>query len=193
MDYDDIRNEFYNKKTSTTHKILMDKTPQNKILHKIRAKAIEQNKEETKAHKKRVIENSLNDVKLSDYYAGSALSPGNQSFANAGGATSNYTGTFTVPNSVYRLQISMSGGGGGGGGNTGPGCGSVSHNSGSGGGGAGYFIGIVSVTPGQTISFSLGYGGAGGTSRNNSGTFADRKSTRLNSSHEWISRMPSSA
>ena len=24
-------------------------------------------------------------------------------------------------------------------------------------------------------------------------TFADRKSTRLNSSHEWISRMPSSA
>ena len=25
------------------------------------------------------------------------------------------------------------------------------------------------------------------------GTYKDRKSTRLNSSHEWISRMPSSA
>ena len=61
---DDIINEFYNKKTSTTHKIVMDKTPQ-KILHKIRATAIEQNKEETKAHKQRVIENSLKNVQFS--------------------------------------------------------------------------------------------------------------------------------
>ena len=33
------------------------------------------------------------------------------------------------------------------------------------------------------------YGGTGKAARN----WQDRKSTRLNSSHEWISRMPSSA
>lgn len=61
---DDIINEFYNKKTSKSHKILMDKTPQDKILHKIRAKAIEENKEIDKAIRKRVVENSFKDVKF---------------------------------------------------------------------------------------------------------------------------------
>lgn len=62
---DDIINEFYNKKTSTTHKILMDKTPANKILHKIRAKAMEINKEEEKVSRQRAIENSLKNVNFS--------------------------------------------------------------------------------------------------------------------------------
>lgn len=81
------------------------------------------------------------------------------------------SGTFTVPPYAFKLRIALSGAGGGGGGNLGPGCGGVNHNSGSGGGGAGYFIGTVRVTPGQVLTFSLGYGGAGGTSKNNSGTF----------------------
>jgi len=63
---DDIINEFYDKQTSTTHKIEMEAQPNtNKSLHKIRKKAIEQNKDDTKASRKRAIENSLKDVKFS--------------------------------------------------------------------------------------------------------------------------------
>jgi hypothetical protein len=66
---DDIVNEFYDKlplPINKTNKIESDnQTNPNKLLHKIRKKAIEQNKEDAKASRKRVIENSLKDVKFS--------------------------------------------------------------------------------------------------------------------------------
>jgi hypothetical protein len=63
---DNIINEFYDKQTSTSHKIEKEAQPNtNKSLHKIRKKAIEQNKDDTKASRKRAIENSLKDVKFS--------------------------------------------------------------------------------------------------------------------------------
>jgi len=71
---DDIINEFYDKqplttnKTHKTNKSESDKQTNpnpNKLLHKIRKKAIEQNKEDAKASRKRAIENSLKDVKFS--------------------------------------------------------------------------------------------------------------------------------
>ena len=61
---DDVINEFYNRRTSTTHKIQMQKVPANKILHKIREKAIAQNNEDAKASKKRAAENAFKDVKF---------------------------------------------------------------------------------------------------------------------------------
>ena len=62
-------------------------------------------------------------------------------------------------------------------------------------------IGIVVLSYRQTIEAYPQGGGAYVVGRENLGTAAslvaaaslDRKSTRLNSSHEWISRMPSSA
>lgn len=61
---DDVINEFYDKPTSTTHKMQMATLPA-KNLSKIRKKAIEANKDETKASRKRSVENSLKDVKFS--------------------------------------------------------------------------------------------------------------------------------
>lgn len=61
---EDVCNEFYDKPTSTTHKMQMATQPV-KNLNKIRKKAIEQNKDETKARRKRTVENSLKDVKFS--------------------------------------------------------------------------------------------------------------------------------
>ena len=60
----DAINEFYDKPTSDTHKMQMA-TQQVKNLNKIRKKAMEQNKDETKARRKRAVENSLKDVKFS--------------------------------------------------------------------------------------------------------------------------------
>lgn len=63
---DYIVNEFYDTQTPASHKIEIDKqTNQNKILHKIRKKAIEENKIDTKSTRKRAIENLLKDVKFS--------------------------------------------------------------------------------------------------------------------------------
>ena len=61
---DDIINEFYDKKTSTTHKMQMGKTPQTKVLHKIRAKAREQNTAESVARRKKATEDAFKDVKF---------------------------------------------------------------------------------------------------------------------------------
>ena len=60
----DAINEFYDKPTSDTHKMQMAVQPV-KNLSKIRKKAMEQNKDETKARRKRAVENSLKDVKFS--------------------------------------------------------------------------------------------------------------------------------
>jgi hypothetical protein len=61
---------------------------------------------------------------------------------------------FTVPNPVTSIVACIFGGGGGGG------SGSDGLGSGNGGGGGGYCEGIISVTPGETITIIVGEGGA---------------------------------
>lgn len=61
---DDVINEFYNKRTSTTHKMQHKNVPANKILNKIREKAMTQNNDDVKAIKKRAAENAFKDVKF---------------------------------------------------------------------------------------------------------------------------------
>ena len=99
--------------------------------------------------------------------------------------------TFTVPADTYMINVLCIGGGGGGGG---------IYNSGGGGGGGLVWANNISVIPGQTFTVVVGGGGGdsgnGGNSSftgNNITLTADRKSTRLNSSHMSGSRMPSSA
>lgn len=67
------------------------------------------------------------------------------------------SGTFTVPASITWLSVRLVGGGGGGAGGNGG-----SNWAGAGGGSGGYAEGWIAVTPGQTISYTVGAGGAGG-------------------------------
>ena len=64
-------------------------------------------------------------------------------------------GTWTVPANVTHVFLQMVGGGGGGGAGAAPGCG------GGGGAGEGLFA-TLTVTPGATINYVIGAGGAGG-------------------------------
>lgn len=66
------------------------------------------------------------------------------------------TYSFTVPDAVYRIHCRVVGGGGAGG----------SASAKSGGGGGGYAEGVITVTPGQVISITVGALGNGGTSGN---------------------------
>jgi hypothetical protein len=68
------------------------------------------------------------------------------------------TATFTVPAGVTVVDVEVWSGGGGSGGTTGAGGAS------QGGGGGGYARGLVSVTPGQVITVTVGVGGTAGTS-----------------------------
>jgi hypothetical protein len=68
------------------------------------------------------------------------------------------SGTYTVPSNVTFINYLLVAGGGGAGGNAFNG----------GGGAGGVIYGAMAVTPGQTISYSVGAGGAGGTSANGS-------------------------
>lgn len=61
---DDIINEFYDKKTSSTHRKQMDKIPSGKILNKIRAKARAQNTADDVARRKKATEDAFKDVKF---------------------------------------------------------------------------------------------------------------------------------
>jgi hypothetical protein len=74
------------------------------------------------------------------------------------------SGTFTVPAYVYKLKATVVGGGGGGGG-------SAYTNSGGagGGGGGGCAIKILSVSPGDTFTVTIGPGGTAGSSSNGTG------------------------
>ncbi|MHB1870867.1 MAG: hypothetical protein ACYCT1_08435 [Steroidobacteraceae bacterium] len=76
------------------------------------------------------------------------------------------SGTYTVPDGVYRLFCYLWGGGGGGGGGqagVNQGGGIYSQGSSGGGGGSGaYAAGSCFVTPGQQITVTVGGGGAGG-------------------------------
>ena len=147
---------------------------------------------------------------------------GTLSWATAGGSsspiptsdikTTGTSATWTIPAGVTKVKVTMIGGGGGGGSGT-----VCVSNGGSCGGAGGYaVVYLTGLTAGNTLTYTVGAGGGvassggstsissgtqtittvtctggGGGTSNISGT--DRKSTRLNSSHEWISRMPSSA
>lgn len=68
------------------------------------------------------------------------------------------TGNFTIPAGVTRLKVTVVGGGGGS-------AGSVSGNTGGAGGGGGAAIKwLTGLTPGNTLSYSVGTGGTAGTS-----------------------------
>lgn len=66
------------------------------------------------------------------------------------------SGTWTVPPGVNTIGIEVWGGGGGG-------------NTGGGGGSGGYFKDIISVTPGQTYTVTIGAGGTGASTPTNGG------------------------
>jgi len=71
------------------------------------------------------------------------------------------SGTFTVPAGVYRIYAEAWGGGGGGG--------KINTYLPPGGGGGGYSAGWINVTPGQTITATVGSGGSAGGGYNSAG------------------------
>jgi hypothetical protein len=87
--------------------------------------------------------------------------------------TYNSSGSFTVPNGVSSLTVECWGAGGGGGGS------SSSGNGGSGGGGGGYTTGVVSVTAGQVITFTVGTGGTAGAAAGGDGGSGSSATTFL--------------
>jgi len=85
------------------------------------------------------------------FTGGSYAGPNLQAFTSSG--------TFTVPSGVTRIQVAVAAGGGGGGGASSSGV-----NVGGTGGLAGFGVAFISgLTPGSTISVTVGSGGAGGT------------------------------
>ncbi|MGH1542669.1 MAG: hypothetical protein ACRBHB_19775 [Arenicella sp.] len=100
----------------------------------------------------------LNSVILPAHAQTSVTAPSvNQTFNTVGAAS------FTVPDGITSLQISISGGGGGGGGAA----------AGDGGlGGAGELVNTtLAVTPGQVLSIVVGAGGTGGAGFSGTGGF----------------------
>lgn len=75
------------------------------------------------------------------------------------------SGTFPIPTGVTALKVSVVGGGGGGGGGTG--CGISGY---SGGGGGTSVVYLTGLTPGNTISVTVGAGGTAGAIGGNGGT-----------------------
>lgn len=73
------------------------------------------------------------------------------------------SGVWTVPNCVTSITVEAVGGGGGGARTTSNGCAR------GGGGGGAYARKIITVTPGQNISYSVGGGGSGGSGTNHGG------------------------
>ena len=80
-------------------------------------------------------------------------------FTSTGGAT------WTVPSGVLTVSAVVVGGGGGA-----SACPGTSAYSGNGGGGGGLSYGTFSVTPGETLSLTIGAAGSGGSSGTNAGT-----------------------
>ncbi len=74
------------------------------------------------------------------------------------------SGTFTVPSGITAVKVTVLGGGGGGGSARTPTCG-VSRGGGGGGGGLAIKF-VTGLTPGGTVSVTVGGGGAGGTPNN---------------------------
>jgi predicted RNA-binding protein Jag len=75
------------------------------------------------------------------------------------------SGSFTVPAGVTSGFLELWGAGGGGGG----GASTSTASAGSGGGGGGYVKAVLSVTPGQTITTTIGAAGAGGAAGGSGG------------------------
>jgi hypothetical protein len=91
---------------------------------------------------------------------GSVMVPGNFQVLKTPGTTS-----FVVPAGVTRIRARVWGAGGGGGGNT-----TAAAAGAGGGGGGGYAEGSYAVTPGATITVTVGAGGAGGTTAPTAGS-----------------------
>jgi hypothetical protein len=81
-----------------------------------------------------------------------------------GSRTLSGNGSWTVPDYVTSLSVTVTGGGGGGGGNHSTSCSVNTHRGGNGGGGY-TNSDTFSVSPGQQFSFSAGVGGAGGAAK----------------------------
>lgn len=78
------------------------------------------------------------------------------------------SGTWTIPPGITACKITVVGGGGGGGGR---GTSTPTSSFGAGGGGGGTAIGYyTNLTPGNTLSYSVGTGGAGGGNNGASGS-----------------------
>jgi hypothetical protein len=88
--------------------------------------------------------------------------------AFSGSITLSGNGTWTVPDYVNSLSVSVTGGGGGGGGNHAS-CGNRAHAGGAGGGGY-TNSDTLSVSPGQKFTYRVGVGGAGGAASALGGT-----------------------
>jgi hypothetical protein len=73
----------------------------------------------------------------------------------------NSSGTFTVPTGIEKVMVELWGAGGGGGGGGGGGYSNIGA-TGGGGGGGGYVKDILNVSPGGSITVTIGSGGNGG-------------------------------
>jgi hypothetical protein len=83
------------------------------------------------------------------------------------------SGAWAVPNSVERIQVEMWGGGGGGGRSD-----NSQYSEGAGGGGSGGYVrAILSVTPGEVLTMTIGAGGAKATT--DLGTGASGSNTQI--------------
>lgn len=78
------------------------------------------------------------------------------------------SGSWTVPSGVKTVKVTMIGAGGGGGGSAKLGSKQVNEGGGGGGGACTQFT--MSVTPGQSISYSIGSGGLGGNGAKGTGS-----------------------
>jgi hypothetical protein len=85
------------------------------------------------------------------------------------------SGTFTVPRGVTAVTVNGYGGAGGGGGGATPSSATDDFPASGGGGGGGALLGtrVVTVTPGASITVTVGAGGAGGASDTNGNDGAD--------------------
>ena len=90
-----------------------------------------------------------------------------QDVSVTGSKTFTANGTFTVPNGVRRVRVTLTGGGGGGGGGT------TNSGGGGGGGGAQTVVDIYDVSPGDTFTVVVGAAGAAGAVNGNGGDGTD--------------------
>lgn len=86
-------------------------------------------------------------------------------YTNLFTVTATGSGSWTVPTGVTEVQLSVYGAGGGGGGGAKsdwPGYGGLNAANGSAGGGGGLCVGVFSVTPGESLQYTVGVGGSPG-------------------------------
>lgn len=86
-------------------------------------------------------------------------------YSNLSTFTTPGIGSWQVPVGVTEIQVSCYGAGGGGGGGAKsdwPGYGGVNQANGAAGGGGGLVVGVLSVTPGEVLTYWVGAGGTGG-------------------------------